>query len=154
MRMSFGDRIREKRQALGMTQDDLARAAGCKTMQVSRWERGEVAYPDADLLVPLADALRTTTDYLLRSEADMPHGLAEAVANYSEIFQRQLTDAEIAWCRAEVRSHGDVPASEWYKRIEAKRRGLTPASRVAVGDRQAHLRGSPGRVGRCVRAIG
>lgn len=63
MRMSFGDRIREKRQALGMTQDDLARAAGCKTMQVSRWERGEVAYP-AD------QRQKRTTDQTRRSHPD------------------------------------------------------------------------------------
>jgi transcriptional regulator with XRE-family HTH domain len=37
--------LRQRREALGMTQDDLARELGVKMMTVSRWERGVYPIP-------------------------------------------------------------------------------------------------------------
>ena len=39
------DELRRRREALGMTQDDLARELGVKMMTVSRWERGVYPIP-------------------------------------------------------------------------------------------------------------
>lgn len=39
------DELRQRREALGMTQDDLARELGVKMMTVSRWERGVYPIP-------------------------------------------------------------------------------------------------------------
>jgi transcriptional regulator with XRE-family HTH domain len=138
-----GDRIRELREALNMTQETLAQAVGTSASQLSKWERGKVL-PDTVFVVPLADALRTTADHLLRTPTDLPRGLAELVANAASIFGAPLTDAEIAWCRAEVRSHGDVSAFEWASRVATKRRGLTPAqaAREASATKAAAAKGA------------
>jgi DNA-binding transcriptional regulator YiaG len=39
------EELKRRREALAMTQDDLARAFGVKTMTVSRWERGVYPIP-------------------------------------------------------------------------------------------------------------
>lgn len=60
----LGDVIRERREALGMTQKQLADAANVEEPQtVSRWERGLNAPTD---LEAVARALETTADELLR----------------------------------------------------------------------------------------
>lgn len=122
--VALGRRISAARLARGLTQDRLAELVGSRAPQVSRWERGEVM-PEIRYAAPLADALGTTTDALLRDGADvLPAGLAE-LFSMRDAFAPPLTEADLDWCRAEVRSHGDVPALEWLKRIRAKRAGLT-----------------------------
>jgi transcriptional regulator with XRE-family HTH domain len=39
------EELRQRREALQMTQDDLARSFGVKPMTVSRWERGVYPIP-------------------------------------------------------------------------------------------------------------
>jgi transcriptional regulator with XRE-family HTH domain len=39
------EELRRRREALGMTQDDLARELGVKMMTISRWERGVYPIP-------------------------------------------------------------------------------------------------------------
>lgn len=60
----LGDVIRERREALGLTQKDLAERSSVEEPQtVSRWERGLNAPTD---LEAVARALETTADELLR----------------------------------------------------------------------------------------
>jgi transcriptional regulator with XRE-family HTH domain len=40
-----GDELRQRREGLGMTQEQLARALGVNTMTISRWERGVRSIP-------------------------------------------------------------------------------------------------------------
>jgi transcriptional regulator with XRE-family HTH domain len=42
-----GDELRERREALGLTQDEAARAVGMTSNTLSRWERGERGNPHA-----------------------------------------------------------------------------------------------------------
>lgn len=57
-------RIKERRIQLGMSQEELAFKVGTTQKQISRYERG-VNDPTGDVLAKLADALNTTTDYIL-----------------------------------------------------------------------------------------
>ncbi|MBR4691510.1 MAG: helix-turn-helix transcriptional regulator [Oscillospiraceae bacterium] len=61
--MSLGENIREKRKALGLTQEELGEALGMAPQTVSKWERDE-SLPDAALLPQLADALGCSLDRL------------------------------------------------------------------------------------------
>ena len=64
-----GTRMRQARERLGLSQDELAVATGRKQQEIGRWETGKIE-PSTTALSDLADALETTTDYLLmRSEA-------------------------------------------------------------------------------------
>lgn len=61
----FGSRVRAAREALGLTQGDLAKRMGATYATVSQWETGVTKQVKADLLLRAAKALRTTPDWLL-----------------------------------------------------------------------------------------
>lgn len=65
--MEIGSRIRGRREALDLTQDELAREIGVTPQHVSRIEGGLNA-PSLVLLVQFARVLGVTTDYLLTGE--------------------------------------------------------------------------------------
>lgn len=62
--MAIGDRIRHYRKRGGLTQGQLAEIIGVSPQAVSKWETG-AGCPDISMAVPLAAALRITTDELL-----------------------------------------------------------------------------------------
>jgi transcriptional regulator with XRE-family HTH domain len=68
--MDLSERIKEKRRAIGLSQQVLALRVGVSMMTVRRWESGERA-PDANALQRLSAELNVTTSYLL-GETDDP----------------------------------------------------------------------------------
>lgn len=60
--------IRTKREALGLTQAELARKVGVFESEVRMWERGML--PDSKYLLKLADALQVEADEILRGEEE------------------------------------------------------------------------------------
>ena len=62
--MDTGGRIKEKRKEKGLTQAGLAALIGVDKSTVYRWEAGKQA-PESGAAVSLAEALGTTSDYLL-----------------------------------------------------------------------------------------
>jgi transcriptional regulator with XRE-family HTH domain len=63
--MSLGTRVRERREAIGMTQQDVAEKTGIQQTLISRIERGVNANPHADVLLRLARALHCSIDWLV-----------------------------------------------------------------------------------------
>ena len=63
--MTIGESIRYHRKRLKLTQAELADRLGVTPQAVSKWESG-VGLPDITMAAPLARALGTTTDELLR----------------------------------------------------------------------------------------
>lgn len=61
---TFAERIRNLRQELGLSQDELAEIADVNQNAISRYERG-VNDPTSEVVIKLARALNTSTDYLL-----------------------------------------------------------------------------------------
>jgi transcriptional regulator with XRE-family HTH domain len=61
----FVYRVRRRRQVLGKSQRAIAQAIGMQPSQYSRLESGGNRLMDTDQLKRLAEALETTTDYLL-----------------------------------------------------------------------------------------
>ncbi len=71
-KIELGERIRNRRKEMGMTQAQLAEKLYITNKAVSKWETGE-ASPDIMLLPLLASVLQTTTDHLLGcSESELP----------------------------------------------------------------------------------
>ncbi len=66
-----GALIRERRQAIGWTQKQLADALFVTDKAISKWENGD-GLPDISLLLQLAAALQITTDELLAGAHCMP----------------------------------------------------------------------------------
>jgi transcriptional regulator with XRE-family HTH domain len=63
--MTIGESIRHHRKKLNLTQTQLAERLSVTPQAVSKWESG-AGLPDLSMAVPLARALGTTTDELLR----------------------------------------------------------------------------------------
>lgn len=63
--MNIGNRIKERRKALGMTVDDLAYEIGKNRTTVYRYENGNIENLPTSVLDPLAKALYTTPEYLI-----------------------------------------------------------------------------------------
>lgn len=68
--MDFGEKIKELREAKGMTQQNLADLLFVTRQTVSRWEGGS-RYPDLVTAKNLADVLDTTVDTLLADDSAM-----------------------------------------------------------------------------------
>lgn len=79
--MTAGERIKELRVQKKLTQEKLAKLVGLSYIQVGRYETNK-SKPSSDVLQRLANALDTTTDYIMKGTED------DAVA-------AQLTDKEL-----------------------------------------------------------
>jgi Predicted transcription factor, homolog of eukaryotic MBF1 len=66
---TFGDRAAGAREALGLTQADLARRLGVKLKTVQAWEN-DLAEPRANKLQMLAGLLNVSLTWLLTGEGD------------------------------------------------------------------------------------
>ena len=69
--MSIGDRIKQRRQELGLTVDQVADKIGKNRATVYRYESSEIEKFPIDILSPLAEALRTTPAYLMGWEENV-----------------------------------------------------------------------------------
>lgn len=94
MAIRYADRIRELRSRLRLSQENLAELTNISQVQISRYERG-INSPTGEALLSLADALNTSTDYIL-GKTDDPSPF---------VRQSDLTDEEIkailAWRRGD-----------------------------------------------------
>jgi transcriptional regulator with XRE-family HTH domain len=76
--LQVAHRVRAQRQALKLTQEELAAELGVTHQHVSRIEGGH-AVPSLDLLVRLSHRLGVSTDYLLTGRETAPLGVAGAI---------------------------------------------------------------------------
>ena len=65
--MVFKDRVKEKRLEAGLTQVELAGKAGVTTRTIQNYELGNRKPANMEVIQRIADALNTTTEYLLGS---------------------------------------------------------------------------------------
>lgn len=66
--MNIGEKIRRRRKELGMTQEELAKTLGKTKSAICKVETGKDSNLTLDRIEVFAEALRTTTDYLVTSE--------------------------------------------------------------------------------------
>jgi len=74
---TFGDRITGAREAVGLSQEDLARRLGVRLKTIRAWE-DDVAEPRANKLQMLAGLLNVSIRWLLTGEGDGISGPGEA----------------------------------------------------------------------------
>jgi repressor LexA len=78
------DRLKQRRRALQLSQEQLAELTGVNQPQISRWELGENDIT-GETLSALSRALNTTADWLLGlSENPFPPGVTDAVLDSLE----------------------------------------------------------------------
>jgi transcriptional regulator with XRE-family HTH domain len=66
----FGERLRRRRNAQGLKQRELGQAARMDSAQVSRYERGVIREPSAEVLARLARALNVSVTELRGEQAE------------------------------------------------------------------------------------
>ncbi|MBR4913665.1 MAG: helix-turn-helix transcriptional regulator [Clostridiales bacterium] len=108
--MDFGEKIKELREAKGMTQQNLADLLFVTRQTVSRWEGGS-RYPDLVTAKNLADILDTTVDALMADDASM---LIEQRSKAYGRFAGKIETMVIALCVAI--SLGNLFFSCWWLR--------------------------------------
>lgn len=62
--MTIGERIKDKRCVLGMTQEELAKKISTTKQNIYKYENGIVSNIPIDKIEKLAEALQTTPEYL------------------------------------------------------------------------------------------
>ena len=65
--MSFGSRLRERREALGLKQGELGRMLGITGSAIGNYENG-FSSPKADILYRVFDVLQCDANYLFQDE--------------------------------------------------------------------------------------
>ena len=66
---AVGQRIKEFRNKFGLTRSNIAQMVRMTYVQIGQYEK-RWAVPSSDLIKRLADALNTTTDYLMNDATD------------------------------------------------------------------------------------
>ena len=74
--MDVGNQIRERRQALGLSQEELAQRLYVSRVTVSHWETGRTL-PDVQSMLLLANLFGTTIDEMVRGDVDEMREMVE-----------------------------------------------------------------------------
>ena len=73
--MSVGKRIKERRNELHMSVDELAKYLNKNRATIYRYEKGEIENLPIDILEPLSKALNTTPQYLMGWDTKEMYGI-------------------------------------------------------------------------------
>lgn len=68
--MGFKERLKDKRKEAGLSQKDLAARTGVNTRTIQNYESGSRRPQQSEIVVRLAEALNTTTQYLLGTDGE------------------------------------------------------------------------------------
>lgn len=124
----IGELVRHQREALGLSQTDLAARVGVKQNYVSRIERGEVALPQRALLERLGDVLGLTVADFYRAAGvldGMDGGMPRPAFYEPDDARAGYTPAEVAAIVAYVESR---PGPEYRERLAAQKARRTAES--------------------------
>lgn len=126
--MTIGERIKARREALGMSVDDVAAELGKNRATIYRYENGEIKRMSVDVLKPLAEVLHTTPAYLMEWTDDPydwdndPDARMDQISSniYDELDRLYDGDRPTIW-RAWIDMQADA-ANEAAKMREAERK--------------------------------
>ena len=89
----IGDRIKERREYLKMSQDDLAKKLGYKSRSsINKIERDASGLPQSKI-VAIANALNTTPAYIMGWESDKP-STSKKIDAATDVLIRMETDKQ------------------------------------------------------------
>ena len=103
--MKFHEILRQRRLALGLTQEQLAQRLGVSAPAVNKWERNK-SYPDITLLPPLARLLEVDLNTLLSFQEELTEEEIGAFANVlGERAQQEGCEAAFRLARDKLREY-------------------------------------------------
>ena len=127
----FKDRLKEKRLEAGLTQVELAGKAGVTTRTIQNYELGNRKPANMEVIQRIADALNTTTEYLLGSSGAyvveaQERGGAKAARDIEELVS-EVTGLFAGGELSEEAIEGAMKAlNEAYWMAKEKNRKYTP----------------------------
>lgn len=92
--MDVGNQIRERRQALGLSQEELAQRLYVSRVTVSHWETSRTL-PDVQSMLLLANLFGTTIDELVRGDVDEMREMVEKDDRRTRTFAVALAAVEV-----------------------------------------------------------
>ena len=72
--MDLGNRIREEREKLNLSQDELAKRMDISRQAISKWETGK-SYPDVETILKLSDVFNLSLDELVKGDKEFRENL-------------------------------------------------------------------------------
>lgn len=105
--MEMKDKIKQRREELGLTLEEVGNIVGVGKSTVRKWETGDIANMRRDKIAKLAVALRTSPAYLLgydeteKAADPKVDGLSPLEARLMELV-RQLTDDQKKMLLAQI----------------------------------------------------
>ncbi len=93
--MDIGNQIRERRQKLGLSQEELAQKLYVGRVTVSHWETNKTL-PDVQSMLLLANLFGTTIDELVRGDVDEMREMVKKNERRTKAFALALGAVEIA----------------------------------------------------------
>lgn len=121
--MNIGDRIRERRQGVGLSQSALARLVGVAPQSVQQWEGGRTE-PRGQRLDIIADKLQTSVVWLITGDH---RAIDESFQQNSEVDQDLLAEV-IATVEIVLKSRDKAPS------VAAKADLITLVYDIAAGN--------------------
>ncbi|HIS39788.1 MAG TPA: helix-turn-helix transcriptional regulator [Candidatus Aphodovivens avistercoris] len=92
--MDIGNQIRERRQRLGLSQDELARKLYVSRVTVSHWETSKTL-PDVQSMLILANLFGTTIDELVKGDVDEMREMVERSEQRTKVLAVALATVEV-----------------------------------------------------------
>lgn len=90
--MNIGKRIKERRQALKMSVDELSEIVGKDRATIYRYESGDIENLSIGVLEPIAKALDTTPAYLMGWDKDLSSETKKDNSEIASLIIRLRTD--------------------------------------------------------------
>lgn len=72
--MELGNRIKEEREKLNMSQDELAQRMNISRQAISKWETG-ISYPDIEKILKLSEIFNLSLDELVKGDKNFQNNL-------------------------------------------------------------------------------
>jgi len=149
---SFGETVKTRRERLGLTQDDLARALDTHQSTVTRWEQRTYPLRDKRLLERLASVLRVSVDSLLG--LDRESGIAEeqpwytTSAAWSRVWElvEGLPEGEREAIRRLIEASAQNMSEDALDALTASVRALADKKRRRAGHDEGTMDDSSGSV--------
>lgn len=91
----FGQRVRQRREGVGMSQEELAKKIALKSgkQTISRWEQGK-SEPSLTEAKRIAEALNVTLNWLVDGEDPAPTAMSEPPLGYVLMSSQEVIDMQ------------------------------------------------------------
>ena len=130
--MSVGDRIRQQRKELGLTQGQLAELLDVERVTISRYESG-VYEPASKYISSLAQALDCSTDFLLgnadapnpQKESPQPETGGDIGVSIESIKERLLNEEGIMFDNYQLTDEAAILLAQSLDMVKAMAKAMT-----------------------------